>query len=364
MSKTQFVPLVEVTRGSIVESIHFGAFAICDASGKLQFSAGDPMAFTYLRSSAKPFQVLPLLEHGGMDYFGFTERELAVMCASHHGTDEHILVINSLQQKIGISFRDLQCGMHAPSDPRTADRMFRNRETNSPLRHNCSGKHSSMLAQARLGGFPLESYLDPSHPVQVAILRTFSELTGVPVEKIPLGTDGCSAPVFAVPLQSAAWAFAQLADLSHLPDPRQASLRLIFKAMTSNPDMVAGPDAFDTLLMTIGRGKILSKGGAEGYQAVALLPDACGKGSPAFGVTIKVSDGDLASRDWQTQASEIIRDGGGRARSSITVELLRQLGALDEKQLDDLHAFTARPQFNWRHIEVGQIRPAFTLKKD
>ncbi|KAF0109813.1 MAG: L-asparaginase II family protein [Chloroflexi bacterium] len=187
-------------------------------------------------------------------------------------------------------------------------------------------------------------------------------MTGVPVKAIALGTDGCSAPVFALPLRSAAWAFAQLADPAALPEPRQSALRRIFKAMTTHPDMVAGPDAFDTVLMQVGRGKILSKVGAEGYQAIALLPGACGEGSPALGITIKISDGDQAERDRDPQVAVIAHDIGGRARSTAAVAVLRQLGALDEKQVAALKAFNNRPQFNWRRLEVGEIRAAFEIK--
>lgn len=346
MSSSDFQPLVEVTRGTIVESIHFGAFVVADAAGRVVASAGNPQLVTYLRSSAKPFQVLPFVETGGMERFGLNERELAVMCASHHGTDDHVSVIQGIQAKVGISAADLQCGMHPPSDKATADRMLVNHEENSPLRHNCSGKHSGMLAAAVMRSLPTTDYLDLHHPVQQTIFQTFAEMTGVPVSGMAFGVDGCSAPVFAVPMQAAAWAFAQLADPSTLPEPRSSALQRIFRAMTSHPDMVAGPGAFDTLLMQTGNGKILTKGGAEGYQAVAVLPGACGSNSPAYGITIKISDGDLAN---------------SRARTTVAVEILRKLGALDSAQLNALDQFTARPQHNWRKIEVGQVRPCFEL---
>lgn len=361
MQTPHYVPLVEVTRGSIVESVHYGAVAICNTTGDLVHSVGDSNAVTFLRSSAKPFQALPMVECGSVEHFKFTDRELAVMCASHNGTDEHVRVISGIHQKLGLTADDLLCGMHSPGDVITAERMFKNNEVNSPLRHNCSGKHTSMLAYCMMCGLPTKNYIDPSHPVQKAILETFSEMTGVPVNEIILGTDGCSAPVFAVPLRSAAWAFAQLADPSTLPKPRQTALRLIFKAMTTYPDMVAGPGAFDTVLMQVGRGKILTKGGAEGYQAIALLPGACGKDSPALGVTIKISDGDLSDRDRSPQLAVIAHDGGGRARTTVAVAVLHQLGALDEDQFTALKDFTNRPQFNWRHIEVGEIRPSFKI---
>jgi L-asparaginase len=115
--------------------------------------------------------------------------------------------------------------------------------------------------------------------------------------------------------------------------------------MTSHPDMIAGPGSFDTTLMTVGNGKILTKGGAEGYQAVAVLPGACGPDSPAYGICIKISDGDSQNR----------------ARTTVAVELLRQLGALSTAQIDQLDAYTKRPQYNWRHFEVGEIRPCFKI---
>lgn len=345
MPTFNYVPLVELTRGPIVECIHYGAFAVVDPSNRVVQSAGDPELVTYLRSSAKPFQVLAFVEAGGVEAFHLTDRELAVMCASHHGTDDHVRVISGIQKKIGVSESDLMCGIHPPTDPATAERMLKNGEPVTPLRHNCSGKHTGMLALCKLMGFPTEDYLNPQHPAQKLILSTFSQVTQVPVEKIHLGTDGCSAPVFAIPLHAAAWAFAQLADPSALPDPRQSALRRIFRAMTANPDMIAGPNAFDTDIMTAGRGVILSKGGAEGYQALAVLPGALGKDSPALGICIKISDGDQGS--------------GSRARTLVGVELLRRLGALNDSQVAEISAFAPRPLYNWRHLEIGQIRAAF-----
>jgi L-asparaginase II len=345
MPSSAFVPLVELTRGSIVESTHYGAVVVSDAAGTIIFSLGDPATVAFLRSSAKPFQALPFLESGGMEHFGLTQQELAIMCASHHGTDAHMQVIESIQRKVGIIAEDLLCGMHPPADRETAARMVRNTETNSPLRHNCSGKHSGMLAHALLRGFPTADYINPAHPVQQVILQVFSEMTGVPVDQVILGTDGCSAPVFAIPMDKAARAFALLADPSSLPQPRQAALRQIYSAMTSYPDMVAGPKGFDTAVMRAGKGSILAKGGAEGYLALALKPGACGAGSPAYGITIKIVDGDQSSPE--------------RARPVAAIQVLRHLGALDDEQVAELSNFAARPIHNWRKIPVGEIRPAF-----
>jgi L-asparaginase II len=346
MNASDVQPLVEVTRGRIVESLHFGAITVVDASGKLVASVGNPETLTYLRSSAKPIQVLPFVESGGAEHYGITDRELAVMCASHHGTDEHVKVIRAIQDRLGISADNLMCGMHTPADKATAERMLLNHEENSQLRHNCSGKHTGMMAAALFNHLTIENYIDPNHPIQQTIFKVFSEMTGVPVSEMAFGIDGCSAPVFAVPMRAAAWAFARLADPATLPEPRRSALRRIFRAMTTNPDMVAGPGAFDTTLMEVGAGQILTKGGAEGYQAIAVQPGSCGAGSPAYGITIKVSDGDLFN---------------ARARTVAAVEVLRQLGALSTAQVEQLKDFAARPQYNWKHLEVGEIRPCFKL---
>ncbi len=346
MNSSDAQPLVEVTRGAVVESIHYGVIVVADPTHRVLTSVGNPDTVTYLRSSAKPFQVLPFVERGGVEHFKLNDRELAVMCASHHGTDEHVQVVQSIQAKIGVSADDLLCGIHPPEDKATARRMIENHEANSPLRHNCSGKHTGMLAHCKLRGWPIEDYINPTHPLQQTIFETFSQMCGVPVQEIKFGTDGCSAPVFAVPMSAAAWAFARLADPTNLTESRATACHHIFNAVTHNPEMIAAPGALDTELMRIGAGKLLVKSGAEGYLGIAVLPGACGKGSPAYGVTIKVTDGDMHEE---------------RARATIAIEVLRQLGALNQEQLAQLAEFDRRPQFNWRHIEVGEIRAAFSL---
>jgi len=342
-----YQPMVEATRGPIVESIHMGAVAVSDANGNLLASYGDPRTVTFLRSSAKPFQALPFIEMGGAEAFGLTDREVAVLCASHAGTDDHVAVIRGIQQKIGVTEKDLLCGIHPPEDEATAEAMVLRGETPTPVRHNCSGKHTGMLAHAILRHLPIEDYINPQHPIQKTILQEFSEMCEIPVGQVILGTDGCSAPVFAVPLQNAARGYARLCGPDGLAAPREAACRRITRAMSSNPDMIAGPGRFDTVLMQVGAGKIVSKGGAEGYQALGLLPGGRGPGSPALGITFKIADGDIS----------------GRARALASVEILRQLDALSDEQVLALAAFGTRPLRNWRKLPVGEIRPCFILQR-
>ncbi len=346
-----YLPIFELLRGTAVESIHYGAIAVVNARGQLIASHGDPQITTFLRSSAKPFQILPFLESGGHTTYQLSRREIAIICASHHGTDEHVAVVQSIQKKTGVSENDLLCGVHPPFDELTTRGMQQRAEQPTPNRHNCSGKHTGMLAYAHLGGQATEDYINPLHSIQQTILHTFAEMVDLPVEKVAQGIDGCSAPIFSVPLQNAARAYARLCDPEQggvLPATRAEACRLVTEAMTTQPDMVGGPSSFDTRLMQVTHGRIVAKGGAEGYQGIGLLPGALGPGSPALGITIKISDGDLKTR----------------ARSAVSLEALRQLGALSAKEMEALAEFGPfLPVYNWRKLVVGQARPCFELKK-
>jgi L-asparaginase II len=206
-----------------------------------------------------------------------------------------------------------------------------------------------MLAFARMENLPLETYLDPGHPVQQRILEAFAGMCALEGEDVTLGTDGCSAPNFAVPLYHAALAWARLCDPTAgevSSGKRAAACRTITAAMTGSPEMVAGPDRFDTALMLAARGRIVVKGGAEGYQAIGLLPGALGPGSPAAGIAMKIADGDPKSR----------------ARPAVALEILRQLGALDPAGLEALAAYgPTLPVYNWRRLLVGFGRPCFEI---
>ena len=208
----RFQPLFEVTRGNIVESIHYGAIAIVASNQKLLYSYGDPQTVAFLRSSAKPFQALPFVERGGVEHFGFTPRELALSCSSHETAQIHLDAVKALQKKIGIKESDLQCGAHLPGDPEILKKVIINHITPTANFNNCSGKHTAMLAHAKMRGLPLETYLERDHPIQQDILTTFAEMCGIENNQVELGTDGCSAPNFAVPLLNAAFGFARLCD--------------------------------------------------------------------------------------------------------------------------------------------------------
>lgn len=344
--KSSYQPLLELRRGDLVESIHYGAIAIADGHGNLIGSFGNPQVVTFLRSSAKPFQALPLLESKADEFYGFTSQEISLICSSHSGTDEHVAVLTSLQSKAGISEDQLLCGVHPPMDEKTADALKLLGQNPTSNRHNCSGKHTGMLIFSKYSGISSPEYISLDHPLQKQILTSFAGMAELPIDQVILGIDGCSAPNFAIPLHNAAQAFARLCDPTELSKPRAQACRKITTAMMAYPIMVAGRERFDTCIMETLPGRIVSKGGAEGYQAIGLMPDALFPGSPALGIAIKIADGDL----------------NGRARPAITLEVLRQIGAISQNELENLQGFEpVKPLKNWRQKVVGVSQPCFKL---
>ncbi len=341
-----FKPLMVINRGNNFESLHFGAIAIADKYGNSIAWYGDPHQHTFLRSSAKPIQAIPLIERNGHTYFKLTQAEIAITCASHTGTYEHAETVQSILGKIGLGAGALKCGVHPPIDKSTEYDFVCKDEPLSPLHHNCSGKHAGMLAHAVLRGLDIGTYLDIDHPVQRTVLQTFSEMTDVPVDDIRLGTDGCSLPNFSIPLHNTAASFARICDPSELESQRAFACRTITQAMIAHPRMVSGPGRSDTRLIQAGNGRLIAKGGAEGYQAVGMMPDALWDGSPALGIAIKVSDG----------------DAHGRARPAVVLEVLRQLGGFEDAFFEGLNdlgpSFLVR---NYRDLDVGEGRPVFEL---
>ena len=348
-------PLFEVTRGDVVESVHYGSLAVVDANGKLITSYGDPQVVAFLRSSAKPFQVLPFVESGGVEYYGLTPRELAIACASHEGSDLHVQTVEDFQRKVGLDETSLQCGIHMPGDVEAFKSLVANGGQPTPNRNNCSGKHTAMLAYAEMRDLPLENYLDLDHPIQQDILASFAAMSQLPVNEIKLGTDGCSAPNFAIPLYNAALAMACLCDPRELSEERASACRKITSAMTTHPEMISAYGEFDEQLMRIGEGKIVCKRGAEGYQIVGLLPGVLSPDAPGVGIALKVTDGDPSRTALDLTSSN-------RVRPAVTLEVLHQLGVLSLEQGQALAAFGPGKSIkNHRGIVTGQSRPVFKL---
>jgi len=350
---TSAQPLLELIRASIVESTHIGSIAVVDSTGKLLHSLGDPDTVAFLRSSAKPFQVLPFVEQGGVDHFGFTQKELAISCASHETAQMHLDTVAAMQAKIGIQESQLQCGGHLPGDAAKLKQVIKEDITPSSNFNNCSGKHTAMLAFAKMRGLPLENYLAIDHPIQKEILKTFSELCGIELDKIELGIDGCSAPNFAVPLVNAALGMARICDPRDLGEARAAACKKITAAMIAHPEMVSNYGKFDCELMKIGGGRIVTKRGAEGFQIIGLMPGVyVGNG---VGISFKVTDGDASRMNDSLESSS-------RVRPAVTLEILRQLNVLNGSQLKSLSKFGPEKILkNYAGLVTGKSQPVFTF---
>jgi L-asparaginase II len=283
---------------------------------------------------------------------------VALICGSHDGTDEQVEVVKSIQAKVGVLESDLLCGTHPLSNVLTVEAMRARGELPTPNRHNCSGKHTGMLAAARMRGLPIADYINAEHPVQKTILETLAELSSTPLDQVEVGIDGCSVPNYAVSLYQAALGFARLCDPRNLPVERATACRRITQSMMANPLMVAGPGRFDTRLMEVCSGRIVAKGGAEGYMIMGVMGGGLGADSPGVGIAFKVSDGDLAIHKVNGETYH-------RVRPAVALEILRQMGYISEKELEALATDFGplKPVTNWRKLVVGEARPAFILQR-
>ncbi|MBV6394472.1 MAG: hypothetical protein HFACDABA_00037 [Anaerolineales bacterium] len=346
-------PLLEITRGRLVEAAHIGSIAVVDSQGRLLHSIGDPHTVAFLRSSAKPFQILPFVERGGLEHFGFTQNELALACASHETAQIHLEAVAALQEKIGIRESDLQCGPHLPSDAAMLKRVIQNDIAPTANFNNCSGKHTAMLAHAKMRGLPLDSYLSPAHPLQRDLLACFAEMSGLSADAILLGVDGCSAPNFAAPLFNSALAMARLCDPRDLHETRASACKRITSAMTAHPEMISNFGEFDCELMKTCGGAIVTKRGAEGFQIVGLRPGLIGE--YGVGIAFKIADGDPGRMNDRLVTR-------ARVRPAVTLEILRQLDALDDDQLKSLAEFGPKKTLkNYAGLVTGESHPVFEL---
>lgn len=339
--------LVEVRRGSITESWHRGHVIAIEPDGNVVAHLGAPQTtITFLRSSAKPFQALPLLVSGAADRFGFTDREVALACASHNGEPIHTELVASMLEKIGLGPEALKCGVHEPYGVEAARALRERGEAPNALHNNCSGKHAGMLALALHLGAPIETYNRPEHPVQLAIGKAVAQFTGVPIEDMAVAVDGCAVPVFGMTLKAMAFAYVRLVSppLSFDEPTRRACERIV-RVMSTYPELIGGTsDRLDTEIMRAAPGRLISKVGAEGVYTAGIKP--CEEFPRGLGLALKIEDGD-----------------DRRARPTVVVETLRQLGVLKDESLEAVARYAFFPVLNRPGDVVGEIRAKFELER-
>jgi L-asparaginase II len=312
--------LCEYRRAGRVESVHRVSVAALEA-GKPALIRGSVDEPVFMRSCAKPFQCLSVLESGAADAYGFSGEEIAVIGGSHPGEPEHVRAASSILRKAKLKVSDLHCGVHPPSGSGALRELLRKGQEPTAIHNNCSGKHSGMVAATRFMRAPLGTYLDPSHPLQKANRRNLARFAELKPEKILIGIDGCSAPTFGLPLRAMARALASFTSAPGTP-------QRVRDAMMTYPVMVGRPCA---TLMSAAPGRILGKVGAEGMYV-------CGFPGRNAGFALKVHDGSM------------------RAFLPILYALIRRLGWLGKDDLARL-AKAADPVLkNHAGRVVGEIR--------
>ncbi|MEM6677649.1 MAG: asparaginase [Pseudomonadota bacterium] len=291
--------LVEVWRGPVLESVHRGAVAVVDGTGRLVAGLGDPSRIILPRSSAKPLQALPLVESGAADAAGLSSEQLALSCASHSGAAIHTERVAAWLSDLGLDDDALRCGRHPPLSSTARQALREAGETPQQRHNNCSGKHTGFLTLTRhLGAGP--DYVALDHPVQQAVRMALAE--GCDEEPAGHAIDGCSAPNFAVSLTGLARAVAGLAVPALFGGLRGRAAERLREAMIAHPVLVAGEERVNTQLMQAAGGGVALKSGAEGVF-VAALP------ALGLGVALKIDDG--ADRAAQTAIAGILAGLGG-----------------------------------------------------
>ena len=280
--RTHTTPLeVHLLREGIVESSHQVEAAVCDSRGRVLLVAGNAETSAFIRSALKPFQALAVTSTGTLQKYDLSDRDLAIICSSHRGTIEHARQAFNVLWRADVDVTHLKCPI--PEGKKTR------------LQHNCSGKHAGVLAVCQNRNWDFNTYMHRSNPVQKLILSKLSELLAMPGEELIAAKDDCGMPVYAMELKQMAHLYAQLAAGNSL------DLERIARAMTYYPQLIAGDGAFDTELMRLSEGELVSKSGAEGIQCV-------GRVGQGMGLAIKV------------------KDGAKRAKYAVAIQLLRQIG--------------------------------------
>ena len=342
-------PLANVYRGGLLESSHSGSIAVVDSTGRLLAYAGDPGLRVCLRSAAKPFQAIPLLEYGGIEEYDLTGEDIALMCGSHGGEPIHIATAAALLRKGEFDESDLLCGAHLPYDEKAAAELRASGEAPSPLHNNCSGKHAGMLLATAVMDAPSTDYIDAGHPLQVLMRSTVAEFGGLSSDEVPIAVDGCGVPAFFLTLHRTAFAYARLMAGS---DRYSESASTVVEAMTAFPEYVAGAWSMTTPLLGAFGGDLLGKEGAEGVYAMALSPALRPEltdrlkldDDAAVGIALKISDGSM-----------------GRGRNPVILRTLELLG-IDVGARPQLAAHRIWPVTNVVGKSVGEVRAEFELE--
>ena len=276
--------VVKTYRGEVEDLVHHGRVAVCDWKGNILYSYGNAEQITFARSAAKPMQAIAACESGALEAYGVTDRELALMCASHNGEDFHLEAVRDILAKAGLDESALLCGDAYPIYPPAKAKMQTCGIPADAVHCDCSGKHAGMLLTALRYGESLQDYPGADHPVQRRIMEILSDVCDCREEDFITAIDGCGVPVHALPLYKLAQGYARMARPECFSEKRAAAVRRITEAMTAYPEMVAGTGRLCTALMGAFGDRLFSKSGAASFYGIGLK----GRG---IGIAVKLEDG-------------------------------------------------------------------------
>ncbi|MFD7133434.1 asparaginase [Streptomyces sp. NPDC059894] len=314
----QHAPVAHLVRGGVTEGVHHGSVVVLTADGRVDLRLGDIEAAFYPRSAVKPVQAVAMVRAG----LPLDGELLSLAAASHSGEERHLAGTRRILELAGLAEDDLRNVPDLPFGPVVRDAWVREGRPPGRLAQNCSGKHAAMLYTCRLNGWPLDSYLDPEHPLQQAIAEIVEDLTGQRIARVTV--DGCGAPLFSVSLHGLARAAARITTAAPgTPEARVAD------AVRRHPEMASGSGRDVAALMRAVPG-LLAKDGFEGVE-VAALPDG-----RAIGVKIA--------------------DGADRARVPVAAAALARAG-VDPALLTE---FAGEPLLGGG-VPVGRVRPVRSL---
>ena len=337
--------LVEVLRGTTVESAHCGSIAVVDADGTLVAARGDISRLVFPRSAVKVLQALPLITTGAADRLQLNDAELAIACASHSGEPEHVATALGMLKKAGMNASTLECGTQWPARESVLRGMFSRCEVAGPEHNNCSGKHAGFVCVAcqmalQQGSDPavfVRGYVQAEHPVMREVSATLAAATDTDLSKMPSGIDGCSIPTYAIPLKQLALAFARVGTGLGLSPERAVAAKRLRQAVARAPFMVGGSGRFDTQVMAQLGERVFCKVGAEGVYC-ASLPEL------GYGVALKIDDGNAR---------------GAEVAMAAMLQALLACNEADQQVLETLSQPVLR---NWNNTVIGSLRPSTQLK--
>lgn len=257
--------LVEKYRNSTLESFHRGSICILNSEGDIKFTAGNPNQMVFPRSALKFIQQVPLIEDGVHDHFNLSEEEIAITCGSHNGEQYHCNLVRSILHKIGLQEENLHCGAQPPTLKNDRHQLIKNDQKPLPIHNNCSGKHAGFLAQSLFHGFSTNDYIAKDHALQQKIKELVAELHELPASEMDTGLDGCSAPIFSMPLFNMTLGFKNFLFPENISDPsRKEACKVLHRIARDNPYLIAGTNRYCTDIMKASGGRVIAKTGADG----------------------------------------------------------------------------------------------------